>query len=272
VNETWRALAREAALGAEHIAFGATVLGRANYAQHAYYSQAFFSLSVGFERTCKLVLLVDHAIDNNGRFPREEAVRSYGHDLARLLSSVEEVAIRRGLDAQIPATPVHRDIISILSNFATNVTRYYNIDVLVGKSTIGPSDDPVATWHRKVTEPILAARYTGRRRDRDVANAQIIEALLGPFSRVHHESETGEQIDSLYAGANASSMAKVAKPWERMHVLQIARFVGNIVSDLGSVTQTEGVSEIPYFSEFFAIFRNDDSYFRSRKTWSIYHP
>jgi hypothetical protein len=272
VNETWRALAREAALGAEHIAFGATVLGRANYAQHAHYSQVFFSLSVGFERTCKLALLVDHAMDNGGRFPREDAVRSYGHDLASLLSSVEKIAIRRGIDAQIPATQIHKDIISILSDFATNVTRYYNIDVLVGKSTVGPSDDPVATWYRKVTEPILAAHYTERRRDRDTANAHILETLMGPFSRVHHESETGEQIDSLYAGANATAMTKVAKPWERMHVFQIARFVGNIMSDLGGVTQTEGVIEIPYFSEFFAIFRNDDSYFRSRKNWSIYNP
>ncbi|MGA9693578.1 MAG: hypothetical protein WBR33_19460 [Pseudonocardiaceae bacterium] len=270
MNETFRALAREAALGAEHMAFGATVLGRANYAQHAYYSQAFFSLSVGFERACKLALLVDHAIDNGGRFPREKAVRSYGHDLAQLLMSVEEAATRRGFDAQIPATQVHRDIISILSNFAKNVTRYYNVDVLVGKSTVGPSDDPVVTWYRKVTEPILAVRYTGRRRDRDIANAQIIEELMGPFSRVHHESETGEQIDSLYAGANATSMAKVAKPWERMHVLQIARFVGNVVSDLGFVAQTEGVDDVPYLSEFFAIFRNDDAYFRSRKIWSIY--
>lgn len=272
VNETWRALVREAALGAEHIAFGATVLGRANYAQHAYYAQAFFSLSVGFERTCKLGLLVDYAIDNGGRFPAERAMRSYGHDLATLLSSVEAIGIRRDLDAELPATQIHKDIISTLSNFATNVTRYYNVNVLVGSSTVGPSDDPIAAWYRKVTEPIIAARYTARRRDRDTANAHIMETLAGPFSMVRHESETGERIDSLYAGANATSVTKVAKPWERMHVLQIARFVGNIVSDLGRVAQSKGVSDIPDLSEFFAIFGNDDSYFRSRKVWSIYRP
>jgi hypothetical protein len=43
-DEDWHALSREAGLAAEHIAIGATALGRANYAQVAYYAQAFFAL------------------------------------------------------------------------------------------------------------------------------------------------------------------------------------------------------------------------------------
>ncbi|MGH3917060.1 MAG: hypothetical protein ACRDTC_27165, partial [Pseudonocardiaceae bacterium] len=242
MNATWRAISHEAALGAEHIAFGATVLGRANYARYAYYWQAFFSLSVGFERTCKLALLVNYAIDHSGQPPRERFVGKYGHDLARLLSSLEEIAIRRGFDARRPASQVHGDIISILTDFATNVTRYYNIDALEGRSVKSPSDDPVAAWYLKVTEPILAARYRGRRRERDIANAQIMEALMGAFSAVWHESETGEEIDSMYGAAAASSVAKFAKPWERMHVLQIARFVGSVISDLGDVAETQGLN------------------------------
>lgn len=271
VNAKWRAIASEAALGAEHMAFGATVLGRANYAHHAYYQQAFFSLSVGFERTCKLALLVDYAVDNDGLFPEERAVRSYGHDLARLLSGVEDIATRRGLDIRKPDDQLHRDIISILSNFATNVTRYYNIDVLVGRNATNAVDDPVATWHRKVTESILSRRHKGRRRERDEMNAQIIEGLTSSFMLVHHQSETGDPIDSPYAGAIATSEFKFSKPWERMYTLQIARFVGRVMSKLGHIAQTKQVAEIPYLSDFFAIFNNKDSYFRSRRTWSIYN-
>ena len=56
-DPTWLALAREAGLAAEHIGIGATALGRANYAQEAYYAQAFFALSVGFERAAKLEII-----------------------------------------------------------------------------------------------------------------------------------------------------------------------------------------------------------------------
>ena len=44
-DANWNALTREAGLASEHIAIGATALGRANYAQVAYY---FSSLSSRF--------------------------------------------------------------------------------------------------------------------------------------------------------------------------------------------------------------------------------
>jgi len=65
MNETWQALAREAGLAAEHLAIGISALGKANYAQHAYYGQAFFALTIGLERAAKLALVVDHALEHN---------------------------------------------------------------------------------------------------------------------------------------------------------------------------------------------------------------
>ncbi len=62
MNKTWRALAREAGTAAEHLAIGISSLGRANYAQDAYYGQAFFALSIGLERASKLAFVVDHAL------------------------------------------------------------------------------------------------------------------------------------------------------------------------------------------------------------------
>jgi hypothetical protein len=41
MNETWQALTNEAQIAVQHIAIGVTALSKANYAQQAYYSQAF---------------------------------------------------------------------------------------------------------------------------------------------------------------------------------------------------------------------------------------
>ncbi len=52
--------------------------------------------------------------------------------------------------------------------------------------------------------------------------------------------------------------------------MQIARFLARLLSELGTQAQAVGMDTVPYFSEFFVTFNNDDDYFRSRKTWSIY--
>jgi hypothetical protein len=46
----WHTLGREAELAAEQLAIGVTALGHANHTQKGLYHQAFFALSIGFER------------------------------------------------------------------------------------------------------------------------------------------------------------------------------------------------------------------------------
>ena len=75
----WHALGREAELAAEQLATGVTLLARANHAQKGLYLQAFFALSIGFERLAKLVLVVDHAIAHGGAWMDDAALRKIGH-------------------------------------------------------------------------------------------------------------------------------------------------------------------------------------------------
>jgi hypothetical protein len=267
LSATWRALAREAGLAAEHMGFGATVLGRANYAQTAYYAQAFFSLSIGFERGCKLALLLDYSIDHKGTFPSSSTVRNYGHNLRRLLESANAIARKRGFATELPHSATHHAIINVLTEFSTNVTRYYNIESVTGEAAA--RDDPIASWHTLVTMPILQDHYIDRLKRKDEADAQIIRSLTQDAATVKHMSELGTDIDSMYEGAQRTSMANLARRWERRYVLQIARFIGGIISSLGELAQSKGIS-VPYLFEFFVIFDTSDSDFLSRKTWSIY--
>ncbi len=267
MDETWRALAREAGLAAEHIAFGVTVLGRANYAQPAYYAQAFFSLSIGFERSCKLALLLSHALDNAGQFPANSQIRRYGHNLEKLLTETATVANRRHFASTRPETVIHQGIVETLSEFADNVTRYYNLDVITGETQVTGRTDPIASWNERVTGPILQAHYTERIQRRHEADARILELVAGPLIRGHHESETGHAIDSALAGALSTAKAEFARRWERMYVLQIARFVGNTLVGLSDAAHALRL-QVPFLNDFFYIFSNDDAYFRERKTWS----
>jgi hypothetical protein len=269
MDTSWVALRREATSAGEHLAFGTTVIGRANYAHDAHYTQAFFALSVGFERTAKLAVLVDHAIDNHGAFPSEAEVRKYGHDLDKLLRRVDAIARDRGFTTRLPESEIHRAIVTMLSDFARNITRYYNLDVVTGASR-STTEDPIARWYASVTTPIIARHLSERTRNRIERNARAVAELTDGLTIVHHHAETGEEIREVNAASMRTGYTEAARPWERMYLLQLARFATQILVELGYVAQGAGM-DVPYFSEIFAIFNNDDSMLRTRKTWSIYH-
>ena len=49
-----------------HELIGELVVGKANHSQHGWYNQAFFNLSIGFERAAKLAIDVDYALNHAG--------------------------------------------------------------------------------------------------------------------------------------------------------------------------------------------------------------
>jgi hypothetical protein len=274
MNSKWKAIAREAALAAEHLGAGATILGKANYAHHAHYGQAFFSLSAGFERAAKLAIVVDHALANHGRFPPSNVLRGYGHDLERLLCRVDAIStcLNLGDAARLPQSAIHKGIISVLSDFANNVTRYYNIDLLAGDSRAAGKEDPVAAWFRAVVKPILEVHYSAERQERDRCEAATVEHLIGAIAMVRHTAETGEDLSTVFEASLQTARSEFAKPYARMYVLQIVRFVARVLSELSGSAWRRGSCDIPYLADYFAIFNNDDKYFFKRRTWSIYRP
>jgi hypothetical protein len=198
MNESWQALAREAGLAAEHLAIGATTLGKANYARKAYYSQAFFALAIGLERATKLALVVDHALEHGGDFPRHKVLRSYGHDLEKLLELTDKIAERHGSaepEDRLPRTTIHKGIILVLSEFANNITRYYNLDLITGDARTAERDEPVRAWFDLVTTPILNVHYRQCHYDKHQRNARLASDLLSGHTAVHHHS------DSVFQGS-----------------------------------------------------------------------
>lgn len=263
----FHALGNEAALAAEHLAIGVTALGKANYAEPAHYYQAFFSLSLGIERTCKLALIADHALANGGQFPDEQSVRKYGHDLKSLLGRAAEVAQRRNAEFTLPDGQVHREMVRILTKFATNVTRYYNLDLAAGKAA--SELDPVADWHRNVITVCWQEFVPARQKQVVYDNADFVGEMLGESTFVMFHTEEGEDLLDLTQASARTGIGRRAAPWVRLHVLQICRFLAGVMRAI-SYASYELKVELPIFSDFYRKFENPDSYLKGRKTWSIH--
>lgn len=270
----WHALGREAQLAAQALAVGVTTLGKANYASKGLYTKAFFDLSIGLERLGKLIIVTDWVMKSSGSFPTDKNLRELGHDLLKIKESVEKISVSRGIvsDLAVAANDkIHSEIWSALSEFG-KISRYYNLDSVSGG--IGASaSEPIARWWSHVVTPILAKHYSPKLKARDHSVAYLTGALLGPVSTVLYFDESGEKVKSIESASKLTGATSIAQKYGRLYVLQIVRWMANILSDLshdGAYKMRIGF--LLGLNEPFAIFYNDDAYFKSRKTWSVYRP
>ena len=265
----FNALLREAGIAAELLGSGVTALRRANSTQHGLYNLALFNLAIGLERAAKLVIVVDYCIEHTGIFPTDAQLRSFGHNLESLMREVEKVTNKRRSEMHypdLPNTEIHEAIIETLAEFAT-ATRYYNLDLLVrgkGASRL----DPLAAWRLRVGEPILKKHYTKRQRIKDQAQAAFMQGVAGSVVLVRHRSEQGDPINTLQHAMLHGGETAVIQKWGQFYTLQIIRYLNDAIWAVESAAHAGGLDIIPYLHEFFRGFWNDDSYLKSRKTWS----
>ncbi|MBH1977754.1 MAG: hypothetical protein I8H67_05240 [Comamonadaceae bacterium] len=264
---TFNALLREAQFTKEMLGTGATQIRRANYATKGIYFQAFTSLSTGLERIGKLCLMLDHFIQTGGTFPTlKEMKHQIGHKLELLYERSQEVIQRRSIQLRMTpdlSDPVHMAIMNVLHDFAEG-DRYSNIDVLVG---VHSSADPVNRWFEKVDTPLYESRVSQKRKLQITRNARIGAQILGSFSMVRHIAETGEEIINFEEGSLRTGMWEAVAPHRQLAVLQVIRYWAELIGELGYAAHGLPGEDVPHFGEVFAMFYNEDSYLRSRKTW-----
>ena len=268
----WHALGREAELAAEQLATGVTLLGRANHAQKGLYNQAFFALSIGFERLAKLTLVADHAIENKGAWLTDQKLRKFGHNIGALLQACEPIPKRIGWSGkwcERPNLPIHSAIIARLSEFS-EMTRYYNLASLSG-GQVAHFPEPIGAWWRDVGEPILACHYNAGQRARDEAQARAMGTLMGSDSFVLHHDESSQEMTSVEATARRSGTTRLVQNYGRLYVMQLVRWLSCIISKLSHKgAYEERIKALLGLEESFSIFQNEDKYLLGRKAWSIY--
>jgi hypothetical protein len=197
------ALNREAGIAAELIASGVTLLGRASYARTGLYGQAFFNLSIGFERTTKLIYIADYAIDNAGEFPSNDMLKStIGHDLDQLFSHVEAISTKRRNGKEFserPHTDIHNGIVQTLTEFARN-TRYYNLDLVTGGKAVRNSRDPMTAWNERVIQPIV--QMIANIRVSVTPSTSCPDGTASPSNTARTRSGGGNRLRLIYCSAS----------------------------------------------------------------------
>lgn len=263
-SQTFLALLKEGQFTKDLLGAGATQIRRANYASKGTYFQAFTSLSTGLERIGKLALILDHYIDNHGRFPDFNYLKNeIGHDLVKLKEKAILVVQRRSLMVAFPSSTIHGSIVQLLGDFAKG-DRYSNLNLLVGSTR---QSDPIAAWFNEVDMALYDSRVRQSNKAKITRNAQVVARMLGSCASVMHSSETGTEISDVEEASFRTGVFKAVAPYRQLYVLQIIRFWAELLRLLQYVAHNKGSHNIPYFSELFAAFTNEDSYLRSRKTW-----
>ena len=275
-------ISREAEFAAEILGVGVTALNKADYTRTANYAQVFFCLSIGLERAAKLTLCLEQ-LALTGKLPNNNTIRQHGHELEILLREVERVGETLLPDVEyytrLPDFPITDNIVRILSDFSTNVTRYYNLDT-ISRSVRRDAYDPVAAWYNDVTMLVIRNDVT----ERQLAKIEMIVHNMGTriedISLVNLLSEDLEPVTDVFTLLERIGLYNLSKPYERMYVLQICRFVATVIVEVTYIAQKQldlassycgkKSTDLPFMKEIFGLFLCDDSYFRSRKTWTIY--
>lgn len=263
----FNALLKEASFTKEMLAAGATQIRCANYASKGIYFQSFVSLATGLERIGKLCLILDHYIQTGGSFPNFDYMKKdIGHKLTLLYEKSQGIISERSIVLryhQALSDPIQQSMLDILHSFSEG-DRYTNINYLVGSVQ---TDDPIARWHQEVDLPLFEKRVSTRRKEAIARNAKMLAEAAKSWSTVLHIDETDNEITDFKNASKRTGIFEAVAPYRQLYVLQIIRYWIELLGKLEGPARGLDKQEIPFFGEIFGLFYNDDSFFRSRKTW-----
>lgn len=267
-NKIFIAFLEEASFTKELLAQGVTQLYKANYATKGIYYQSFVLLSTGIERLAKLCLILDYYIDSNGQLPTEKQIRNYGHEIPKLINSCEDISKKHSIGFHFKYKmdmDIKKSIIDLLGDFAKSSGRYSNINILTNQED--KSIDCIKQWFVNVDIPLYEKHVTKYKKLKIEKNADFIGNLLNSYASTSFISENNTEISDAVEASKRTGIWKAVSPYRQLYMLQIIRYLTEILRALGYKAMSINPGDIPFFSEIFGLFYNSNEYFRGRKTW-----
>jgi len=272
MNDTaiFAALLKEGALSSEMLATGVTTLRKANNSNPGLFSLSFFSLSIGMERAAKIAIVLDYYLENQCNFPSDAHLKKFGHDVESLFAAVVTINRKRlkaGGNLPIPDGTIHAAIIRTLSEFG-KATRYHNLDSLV-QGRAASLKNPERAWFENVGKAIMQRHHKPNENAKDAARARSWHYMFAS-----REALADQGLDSPYVTTVGAAMADrqitgLIQRHAQFYTLQIIRYFAETLVNLQTAAHGSQLQTVPFFSELFGLFMNDDAYFRSRRTWGV---
>ena len=267
-NKIFIAFLEEAQFTKEILAIGVTQLYKANYASKGIYYQSFACLSTGIERLEKLCLILDYYIQHSGTLPPEKDIRSYGHKIPDLYKACRNIAHSRKIGFRFQYKMdenIHQSIIDLLGSFAETSGRYSNVNTLLGQED--KSNDCIEQWFYQVDMPLYNKHISPKRKAGIEQRATVTENILNQFSVTRFIAEDKIEVNSAVDASRRTGIWEAVAPYRQLYMLQIIRYLTELLMELGYKALAICPDDIPHFGEIFGLFYNDNAYFRSRKTW-----
>lgn len=267
-SETFIAFKNEAVFTNELLSIGVTQLYKANYSRKGVYFQSFVCLSTGIERLEKLCIILAHCISNQGVLPTEKEIKAYGHNIKHLFDVCKKEAEKNNISFEFSCNiddEIYTKIIEILNEFASSKGRYANINEITGSNI--DRIDCVKRWYNEIDMQLYKNNVTDYKKNKIEANATIIGDVLNQFSNVMYLNENRECVQDAILASRMTGIWEAVAPYRQLYVLQIIRYLTELIMGLGYLCMKIRPNDIPHFGEIFGLFYNSDTYFKSRKTW-----
>lgn len=272
-REEWKALHRECRLILQLIGAGVTSIGKADFANGlGNYYMAFFGISLGIERLCKLILVADHAVNTKGKLLSPETLRKeYGHEINTLIDKVSSLDNVKHINIAYPQPmdEFSKAIIKSLTSFSdAKKGRYANFQAL-DYSNYNHQFEPLTDWWSNIAELILQNHFYGKpAENRANQESEISASMYGNMSKVIHFNEIGQPIDNLFSFFLHSKKNIIVQRYSRFYILRIVRWLATVFTELTSINGQE-IDVLFGHYEIFAQFLLKDKYLKSSKIWPI---
>lgn len=263
-DSRWRALNREGALASRLVGAGLTALRRANAQIEGTYYEAFFGLTIGLERICKLVIVIDDYL-STGRFPTDAQMKHrYGHDLSKLTGEASLRVATVGVPPEWPltrSTETH-EVIDFLTRFA-RTNRYYNLSAL---SASDETPEPIEEWVQLVLRHYPQRALTPREvRDRD--GMRGLDAAISSGVLIDHSDEAGIAIRSFEDMAEYGFRAAHVQLEGTLMCARIARSLASVLASFDYASSQQ--ETLPVLREHFTLLLVKDSALRRKRRFEF---
>lgn len=247
---------------------GLTLTRNSNEAPKGKTCAGFYNLSIGIERLCKLIIITDHMANNNLKPPSKSEIKSYSHDITKLLSHIINncTSVISDKISKNYNNKTTNKLVVLLSEFGST-TRYQNINEF---SSNDKTTDPLIKW-QAILEDIYKEEIPARIKKDIEDESSFYSSFLNENAVLIHFDLNRKLVPPHKFFSHAQVQEKTIARATRylVHFLLSLRealvAVGYKAMAIDSKPQK---MVIPYFSEFFTgLLISSEGQLLAKKRW-----